>query len=55
MLKIRSVDNVFELLTFEKNKSKASHTPGKPILTWRLGSLNLKQNFYRESDLFTAH
>ena len=24
----------------------------KPLLTWRLQNLNLKQNFYKESDAF---
>jgi len=26
----------------------------KPLLTWKLSNLNLKQNFYKESDPFTV-
>jgi hypothetical protein len=26
----------------------------RPILTWKLGNLNLRQNFYKESDEFES-
>jgi hypothetical protein len=27
----------------------------KPLLTWKLANLNLRQNFYKESDVFTTN
>ena len=46
MLKLRgamgNTNNVFDLLTLEKAKARDTFTFGKPILTWRLGTLNLK-------------
>lgn len=50
--------SVFDALQIEKTRAmdayKAETLEPAPLLTWKLEDLNLKQNFYRESDPFTT-
>ena len=64
-----NASSVFELLKLEKVKSIQAYQLEKctsqdqlhlskdlpcPLLTWKLENLNLRQNFYRESDQFNT-
>jgi hypothetical protein len=55
--KTKRCKSVFDLLTHEKAKAMKNYRQTqmpRPILTWKLGNLNLRQNFYKESDVFES-